>query len=56
MIDYPDTNWAAQEQAYRDDLERERLWTGGYAAECECCGTPLLSDEEERGLCDNCSE
>src|SRR5690606_36318062 len=36
------------------DVAREWLWTGGYALPCERCGTPQLTDEEERGVCDDC--
>jgi hypothetical protein len=32
------------------------LWTGGYALPCEGCGTPLLTDEERRGYCDDCMQ
>ena len=31
------------------------LWTGGFAERCALCDTPLLTDEETRGICDNCA-
>lgn len=32
-----------------------RLLTGGYAQPCSVCGTPLLTDEEDAGVCDDCA-